>query len=84
MCCKSPVDEQQATAYKKNVRRDYGEVVSIDVSFRFIKEFLEARMVLEQGPISVGNEDTDKKNLELYNKRVKPFLDHMSEIIDSL
>lgn len=78
-------NEKVKTSYRKYVRRDYGEIVSIDVTFKFVKEFLEARQLLEQGPVPYGNdEEMNKANQELFNKRVKPFFDHMSEIIDSL
>ena len=84
MCCNKSTEEQK-TVYRKSVRRDYGEVVSIDVTFKFIKEFLEARQMVEAGPMPLSdNEEANKANMEIYNKRVKPFFDHMSEIIDTL
>ena len=83
MC--NTVNEEQKTVYRKSTRRDYGEVVSIDVTFKFIKEFLEARQMVEAGPMPLSdNEEANKANREMYEKRVKPFFDHMSEIIDSL
>jgi len=84
MCC-DKVKEEQKTVYRKSTRRDYGEVVSIDVTFKFIKEFLEARQMVEAGPMPIlDDEEANKANREMYEKRVKPFFDHMSEIIDSL
>ena len=84
MCCNKSTEEQK-TVYRKSVRRDYGEVVSIDVTFKLIKEFLEARQMVEAGPMPLSNnEETNKANMEIYEKRVKPFFDHMSEIIDTL
>jgi hypothetical protein len=32
----------------------------------------------------VDDEEANKANREMYEKRVKPFFDHMSEIIDTL
>lgn len=84
MCC-DKLREEQKTVYRKSTRRDYGEVVSIDVTFKFIKEFLEARQMVECGPMAItDDEEANKANKEMYEKRVKPFFDHMSEIIDSL
>ena len=84
MCCNKSTEEQ-TTMYKKSTRRDYGEVVSIDVTFKLIKEFLEARQMVEAGPMPLSdNEEANKANMETYEKRVKPFFDHMSEIIDTL
>ncbi len=77
--------DEQKTAYRKSTRREYGEVVSIDMSFKLIKEFFEARQMVEAGPMPISdNEETNKANIEMYEKRVKPFFDHMSEIIDTL
>ena len=85
MCCSNKSAEEQKTVYRKSVRKDYGEIVSIDVTFKLIKEFLEARMIVEVGPMPISdNEEANKANMEMYEKRVKPFFDHMSEIIDSL
>ena len=82
---KENVEQKQNTVYRKSTRRDYGEVVSIDVTFKFIKEFLEARQIVEAGPMPIlDNEEANKANIEMYKKRVQPFFDHMSEIIDSL
>lgn len=83
--CSNKLEEEQKTVYRKSVRRDYGEVVSIDVTFKFIKEFLEARQMIEVGPMPItDDEEANKANIEMYEKRVKPFFDHMSEIIDTL
>ena len=85
MCTSSKFVEKPTTAYKKSVRKDYGEVVSIDVSFKLIKEFLEARQLVECGPMPFTEDgEANKANREMYEKRVRPFFDHMSEIIDSL
>ena len=82
---KETVEQKQTTVYRKSTRRDYGEVVSIDVTFKFIKEFLEARQMMEYGPMPITeDEEANKANEEMYKKRVKPFFDHMSEIIDTL
>ena len=78
-------NEKVKTSYRKYTRRDYGDIVSIDVSFKLIKEFLEARQMVECGPMPISSdEEANKANMELYEKRVKPFFDHMSEIIDTL
>ena len=85
MCCTNKENVEQKTVYRKSIRRDYGEVVSIDVTFKLIKEFLEARQMVEAGPMPLSdNEEANKANIEMYEKRVKPFFDHMSEIIDTL
>ena len=85
MCCTNKENVEQKTVYRKSIRRDYGEVVSIDVTFKLIKEFLEARQMVECGPMPiVDDEEANKANREMYEKRVKPFFDHMSEIIDTL
>ena len=84
MCC-DKLKEEKKPVYKKSIRRDYGEIVSIDITLKLIKEFLEARQMVEAGPMPLSNnEETNKANMEIYEKRVKPFFDHMSEIIDTL
>lgn len=83
--CSINKEMEQKTAYRKSTRREYGEIVSIDMSFKLIKEFLEARQMVEAGPMPLSdNEEANKANMETYEKRVKPFFDHMSEIIDTL
>ena len=85
--CYDKLKEEQKTVYKKSSRKEVGTVVAIDIDLKLMKEFFEARQLMEQGPIIVhaeANEEESKKMVELYEKRVKPFFDHMSEIFDSL
>ena len=87
MCCTNKENVEQKTVYKKSSRKEVGTVVAIDIDLKLMKEFFEARQLMEQGPIIVhaeANEEESKKMVELYEKRVKPFFDHMSEIFDSL
>ena len=79
--------EEKSLVYKKSTRKEIGTVVAIDINLKLMKEFFEARQLVEQGPIVVhaeASEEESKKMVELYEKRVKPFFDHMSEIFDSL
>lgn len=83
--CTSKFVEEPTTAYKKSVRKDYGEVVAIDVTMKLLKEFIEARQVVECGPFTLtDDEGINKANQDLYEKRVKPFFLHMSEVLDTL
>lgn len=78
------VQEQKTTAYHMSRRKDYGEIVSIDVNVRLIKEFLQAKMYVEIGmPISTDAEVNDA-NMKVWSDNVKPFFEHMAEVIDSL
>ena len=87
MCTTNNPTEEKKLVYNKSTRKEFGIVTSVDISLKLMKEFLEARQLIEQGPIIVSveaNEEESKKMMELYEKRVKPFFDHMSEIIDAL
>lgn len=77
--------EEKSLVYKKSTRKEIGTVVAIDINLKLMKEFLEARQMVEAGPMPIlEDEEANKANREMYEKRVKPFFDHMSEIIDSL
>ena len=69
---------EKATAYRKSVRKDYGQIVSIDVTTKFLKEFLQAEMLAKTAPIE------GEENRRVWEERVIPFFNHMSEILDTL
>jgi len=79
------MEATKPTTYQKTVRREYGVIHSVDVTFRLLREFLEARQVIEWGPMPIlDDEEANKANMERYEKKVKPFFDHMSEILDTI
>lgn len=83
--CNVKENVEQKTAYQTSNRREYGIITSVDITLKLMKEFLEARQLVEYGPVFLtDDDDINKANKEMYEKRVKPFFDHMSEIIDSL
>ena len=85
MCTTNIPTEEKKLVYNKSTRKEFGIVTSVDISLKLMKEFLEARQMIEAGPMPItDDEETNKANREMYEKRVKPFFDHMSEIIDAL
>lgn len=85
MCNNNLPTEEKKLVYNKSTRKEFGVITSVDISLKLMKEFLEARQMIEAGPMPIlDDEEANKVNMEMYNKRVKPFFDHMSEIIDSL
>ena len=85
MCTTNNPTEEKKLVYNKSTRKEFGIVTSVDISLKLMKEFLEARQMVEAGPMPLSdNEETNKANMEMYEKRVRPFFDHMSEIIDAL
>lgn len=83
--CNVKENVEQKTAYQTSNRREYGIITSVDITLKLMKEFLEARQLVEYGPVFLtDDDDINKTNKEMYEKRVKPFFDHMSEIIDTL
>jgi len=71
--------EEKATAYRKSVRKDYGQIVSIDITTKFLKEFLQAEMYAKNCPPI-----EDEGLRETWAKAVTPFFEHMSEVLDTL
>lgn len=85
MCTTNIPTEEKKLVYNKSTRKEFGIVTSVDISLKLMKEFLEARQMIEAGPMPIlDDEEANKANREMYEKRVKPFFDHMSEIIDAL
>lgn len=85
MCITNNPTEEKKLVYNKSTRKEFGIVTSVDISLKLMKEFLEARQMIEAGPMPIlDDEEANKANREMYEKRVKPFFDHMSEIIDAL
>lgn len=81
------IEKQQeiTTAFRTYERKDYGHITSIDVTPKFIKEFLQAQMYVDMGtPYYSGNPEVDQHNTEIWQTKVKPFFDHMNEVLDSL
>ena len=76
--------EEVKTAFHVYERKDYGKVTSIDVTPKFLKEFLQAQMYVDMGIPCSGDAELDRRNTEIWQNKVKPFFDHMSEVLDSL
>ena len=51
---------------------------------KFIKEFLNAQMYVDMGLQSTGDPTIDEKNQQLWTEKVKPFFDHVEEILNTL
>lgn len=74
---------EATTVFRKSERREYGTVVSIDITPRFIKEFLQAQMIVSTLPLGNCDEEINA-NREIMEKKVKPFFDHLEEVLDTL
>ena len=84
MCEATKKFEEKKTVYNLYERKDYGRVTSIDIDFKFIKEFLNAQMYVDMGLQSTGDPTIDEKNQQLWTEKVKPFFDHVEEILNTL
>lgn len=79
----SKINDEVKMAFRKSERREYGTVVSIDITPRLIKEFLQAQMLVSMLPL--GNCDEEiRVNREVMQKKVKPFFDHFEEVLNTL
>ncbi|MBQ3945449.1 MAG: hypothetical protein II670_07560 [Alphaproteobacteria bacterium] len=84
MACANKFEEQPKTAYRKSVRKDYGEIVSIDVTLNLMKEFLTAQMYVDAFPTITEDVEAFNKNMEFWVSKVKPFFEHFDEVLNSL
>lgn len=78
------VKKETKTVFNSYERSSYGTILSIDLTTRFIKEFLTAQMYLDMVLISSGDPIVDEERKKLWNEKVQPFFDHVSEILDTL
>ena len=76
--------EQKKTAYKMSTRKDYGVIVSVDITPKLMKEFLTAQMYMDSFPTVIEDAETFNKNMELWSSKVKPFFEHFEEVLNSL
>lgn len=76
--------EQKKTAYKVSTRKDYGVIVSVDITPKLMKEFLTAQMYMESFPTVTEDVETFNKNMEIWSSKVKPFFEHFEEVLNSL
>ena len=76
--------EQVATKFSTYNHREYGNVVAVDITSRFLKEYLTARMYLENFPLVGSCDEEMQGNQKIMREKVKPFFDHMDEILDNL
>lgn len=80
------IEKQQeiTTVFRTYERKDYGHITSIDITPRFLKEFLQAQMYVDMGVPCSGDSEIDRRNIEVWQTKVKPFFDHMNQILDTL
>lgn len=76
--------EQKKTAYKMSTRKDYGVIVSVDITPKLMKEFLTAQMYMDAFPTGAEDVEIFNKNMELWSSKVKPFFEHFEEVLNSL
>lgn len=80
----SKINDEVKMAFRKSERKEYGTVVSVDITPRLIKEFLQAQMVLKCMP-PIGHCDEEvEHNQKIFNEEVKPFFDHFEEVLNTL
>lgn len=78
------VKKETKTVFNSYERSSYGTILSIDLTTRFIKEFLTAQMYLDMVLVSTGDPVVDEERKKLWNEKVQPFFDHVGEILDTL
>ena len=79
----SKINDEVKMAFRKSERREYGTVVSVDITPRLIKEFLQAQMLVSMLPLGNCDEEINA-NREVMEKKVKPFFDHFEEVLNTL
>ena len=70
--------EEKVTAFRKSERKEYGLVTSVDITPRFLKEYLQAELLVKNAPIE------GEENRRIWEERVRPFFEHMNEMLDTL
>lgn len=84
MCSINKEVEEKKTVYRISTRKDYGTIVSVDITPRLMKEFLTAQMYMDTFPTVTEDVETFNKNMEIWSSKVKPFFDHFEEVLNSL
>lgn len=84
MCDINKENAEQKTAYKVSTRKDYGTIISVDITPKLIKEYLTAQMYVDAFPTVTEDAETFNKNMELWSSKVKPFFEHFEEVLNSL
>lgn len=82
--CNINKESEQKTVYKISTRKDYGTIVSVDITPRLMKEFLTAQMYMDSFPTMKEDVETFNKNMEIWSSKVKPFFEHFEEVLNSL
>lgn len=77
------INDEVKMAFRKSERREYGSIVSVDITPRLIKEFLQAQMLVSTLPLGNCDEEINA-NREIMEKKVKPFFDHFEEVLNTL
>lgn len=77
-------DKEQTTKYSIFNHREYGNVIAVDVTTRFLKEYLTARMYLESLPLAGDCDEECQRNRKIIDEKIMPFFTHMDEILDTL
>ena len=70
--------EEKATVFCKSTRRELGVVTSIDITTRFLKEYIQAELLVKTAPIE------GEENRRVWEEKVVPFFQHMNEILDTI
>lgn len=76
-------EQQQQTAYRIIRRKEYGTVISVDITPKLMKEFLTAQMYVDAFPTATDPEAFNHQ-MENWSSKVKPFFEHFNEVLDNL
>lgn len=74
----SYASEEKATVFRKSERKEYGIVTSVDITPKFLKEYLQAELLAKTAPIE------GEENRRMWEEKVMPFFQHMNEMLDTL
>lgn len=74
------MEEKNNTVYRTHERKDFGKIVSIDITPKLIKEFLQAQMYVDMGPVTGDSGEEVKK----WAEKVRPFFQHFEEVLDNI
>jgi hypothetical protein len=74
--------ENNENKFNISRRKDYGEIVSIDINVNFIKYYMRARFFLNAGPMVASTPEEVEHVRGLYEKEVVPFIEELDKALD--
>lgn len=75
-------EETPTSKFNISRRKDYGEIVSVDININFIKYYMRARFFLNAGPMVASTPEEVERVRGLYEKEVLPFIEELDKALE--